>query len=226
MSQTELKPNQAMALSQLYVNNVNDEALLQALAGVPRHEFVPPHMQGCAYLDEDIAIGEGRYMLAPVELARLIDTASIKENENVLVIGAGLGYSVAIIAKLAKEVVGIDSSAMFKQHATTKLEELGITNASAEMVEDITAGLKQKAPYNVIVINGGIPYLPDTLVSQLADGGRLVFVHTSENAQLGTQGMGSLTIATRSGGRLQAKKINECFVPRLNEFTKPTGFSF
>jgi len=146
MSQTELKPNQAMALSQLYVNNVNDEKLLQALASVPRHEFVPPHMQGCAYLDEDIAISEGRHMLAPLEQARLIDIAQVESGENVLVIGAGMGYSVAIIAQLAKEVVGVDNSAMFKQHAVTKFQELGITNASAEMVEDITAGLKQKAP--------------------------------------------------------------------------------
>lgn len=226
MSQTSLLPNQAMALSQLYVNEITDERLLEALARVPREKFVPPHMAGCAYVDEDLNIGEGRYMLAPLEQARLIQAAGITAQDSVLDVACGAGCSTAIIARLAGRVIGIDSSAMFKQRAEEQFKRLGINNAQLEVVEDITQGYKNGGPYDVILLNGNLKHAPEMLISQLKDGGRLVFVQSVLDARPGVQGIGKLTVATRNGLRLEAQQTVEVCVPRLTEFDDKNGFNF
>ena len=226
MSQTSLLPNQAMALSQLYTNAIVDEALLEVLASTPREMFVPAHLSDCAYIDEDLLIGEGRYMLAPLDQARLIQAADIKSTDRVLVIAAGAGHSTAIIARLAHEVIGIDRSAMFKQNAEEQFAALNLNNVSMEVVEDISQGLPTSAPYDVIIINGSTRYVPDTLASQLTESGRLVFVQAINESKPGVQGLGKLTIATRRNMRLEIRQTLECFVPGLKEFEATQGFNF
>lgn len=226
MSQTALHPNQAMALSQLYTNSIIDPALLDALAGTPRDGFVPKHLADCAYIDEDLHVGEGRYMLAPLDQARLIQAAAIQPTDRVLDVACGMGYSSAVLAKLSAQVIGVDFSALFKQHASDQFAALGLHNVTMEVVEDIAAGYEYAAPFDVMVINGGVGQVPSALTQQLSEGGRMVFVHTHASSLPGTQGQGTLTVLTKRGTRLDAQQYLECAVPALREFAVPEGFRF
>ena len=226
MSQTALPPNQAMALSQLYTNAINDPALLDALASTLRCEFVPKHLEDCAYVDEDLHMGEGRYMLAPLDQARLIQAADIQPTDRVLDVACATGYSTAIIAKLAGQVIGIDRSAMFKQRAEEQFSANGITNTHFHVVDNIAQGYEAGAPYDAIIINGSIQAAPQALANQLSDGGRLVYAQHLASSGPGIQGISNIIVITRQETQLTTQQIGECAIPQLAAFNITEGFRF
>ena len=178
-----------MVVNQLRPNKVHDERVLTVMESLPRELFVPTMMNGVAYIDEDLQVGQGRYLPEPMVLARLIQAARIKSDDCVLDIAPATGYSTAVLAALAQDIVAVESDPVLQEVAVRNLAAFGIQNARV-FNASMTEGWVGKAPYDVILINGSVDAVPGKLFEQLKEGGRLVtvvrhagtagFAHTGE----------------------------------------------
>ena len=204
---------------QLRTNKVTDERLLDAFAKVPREQFLPEARRAIAYVDEDVAIAGGRYLMEPMVLARLLQAAAIGPDDVVLDVGAGSGYATAIAARLAATVVALESDADLAAEANQRFEGLGIDNAVV-VTGPLTEGYAKQAPYNVILLNGTVASPPDAISAQLAEGGRLVAVVRPDEAQ------GKATLIECIGGHISSRVIFDASTPRLSGFEPPAGFQF
>jgi protein-L-isoaspartate(D-aspartate) O-methyltransferase len=167
-----------MVDNQLRANTVTDQALLAAMGELPREGFLPGHLSGCAYFDDDVPLGRGRFLMEPMVLARLIQAAGVGLGDRVLDIGCATGYSTAVLARLAKSVVAVESDPALARRARETLQGLGVANAT--VVDGLLErGHQALAPYDVIVIGGAIERLPRAVADQLTHGGRLVAVLAS-----------------------------------------------
>ena len=173
----------AMVESQIRPNEVTDPSLLGALRSVPRERFVPPALKSFAYMDEGIEVfpaNEGapaRFLLAPMVQAKLIQLAEIEPQDKVLDVGCTTGYSTAVLADIAASVVGLEPEPELAKAARANLGALKLANA--EIVSgDLRNGWAEQAPFDVIVLEGSVPEVPASLLSQLKEGGRLVAVVT------------------------------------------------
>lgn len=208
-----------MVEGQLRTNKVTDEAVLGAFLDVPRERFVPPHLAGTAYIDEDIPLGGGRWMLEPMVLARLLQLAEIGPDDGVLEIGAGTGYATAILSRLAARVVAVESDQRLIAIARVRMQEMqngNVTLLEGKLEEGYPAG----APYEVIVIGGAVAAVPDAIVRQLAEGGRLVTVLKPR------QGMGQGVVMTRAGGVASQRAAFDAGSALLPGFAPAPGFVF
>jgi protein-L-isoaspartate(D-aspartate) O-methyltransferase len=164
-----------MVERQVRTNKVTDEAVLEALAQLPRERFVPESLSAVAYIDEDVPLDNGRYLMEPMVFARLVQAAQLQPGDRVLDLGCGCGYSTAILSRLANQVIALESDSGLAQLARERLDELSIGNAA--IVEGpLEKGWPEQAPYNAIVLGGAAEVIPDAVMNQLADGGRLVGV--------------------------------------------------
>src|ERR1700722_7932668 len=187
-----------MVEGQLRTNKVTDEALLDAFLDVPRERFVPPHLSGAAYIDEDIPLGGGRWMLEPMVLARLLQLAEIGGDDAVLEIGAATGYATAILSRLAARVIAVEGDQRLVAIARTRMQEM--QNGNVTLLEGkLEEGYPPGAPYEVIVIGGAVTSIPDAVARQLAEGGRLVTVVKPSH------GMGQAVVMTRTAGALSQR---------------------
>ena len=173
----------AMVESQIRPNEVTDPSLLGALRSVPRERFVPAALKSFAYMDEGIEVfpaNEGapaRFLLAPMVQAKLIQLAEIEPQDKVLDVGCTTGYSTAVLADIAASVVGLEPEPELAKAARANLGALKLANA--EIVSgDLRNGWAEQAPFDVIVLEGSVPEVPASLLSQLKEGGRLVAVVT------------------------------------------------
>lgn len=207
-----------MVESQLRTNKITDDAVLDAMGEVPRELFVPRALKSIAYLDEDLQIAPGRYLLEPMVLGRLLHLAEVKPSDQAMVIGCGNGYSAAVLARLANSVVAVESDAALAPKAQELLAELGATNVSLAR-SPLTAGYPQKAPYDVILLDGAVHEIPETIAGQLSLGGRLVAV-------LQADGPGRAILATRTEAGLSQRVVFDCSVPSLPGFAKAPSFVF
>ncbi|HUN52690.1 MAG TPA: protein-L-isoaspartate O-methyltransferase [Candidatus Sulfotelmatobacter sp.] len=208
-----------MVDSQLKPNKVVDARVLAAMATVPRERFAPAALQGVAYSDEDIPLGQGRYLIEPMVLARLLQAAEIAGGEKVLALGAGTGYGAAVMARLAARVVALESDAALAGRARGLLGELGCSNV-AVVGGALEAGCAAEAPYDVIVLEGAVESLPEALPRQLAPGGRLVGV-------MRRAGIGKATLCTRlDDGRIAERILFDAATPCLPGFVRPAQFVF
>jgi len=208
-----------MVESQLRTNKVTNEAVLDAFLAVPRERFVPPALRGTAYIDEDLPLGNGRYLLEPMVLARLVQLAGIGRQDTVLEIGCATGYGTAILARLARNVVGIDSDPQFVTQAAARLRELAIGNASV-VEAALVAGLANRAPYSVILFEGAVADIPEAVSRQLGEGGRLVAVLRPG------EGVGHATLVVRSNGALAHRAVFDAAAPFLPGFHPAPSFVF
>jgi protein-L-isoaspartate(D-aspartate) O-methyltransferase len=168
-----------MVESQIRTNRVTDPALLAALSRLPRQVFVPDSLAGVAYVDKSLRIVGDRYLLEPLVLARLVQEASVTPADKVLVIGAGTGYSTALIAGLAASVTALESDAALADTARANLARLGIANAIVQ-TGPLNQGAAASGPYDVILIDGMIGELPKAIADQIAPHGRLVTILSQE----------------------------------------------
>lgn len=208
-----------MVESQLRPNKVTMPAILEAMGDVPREAFVPKAMGGIAYVDEDIAIGGGRHLMEPMVLGRLIETAQVLPDDIVLVIGCGTGYSASVLARLANTVVAIENDADLAQQASETLARLGVDNAVV-IEAPVTAGYAQQAPYQAIVIDGAVAEVPQQILVQLAEGGRLVAVVAPEGR------LGKATLFQRIGEAVSHREVFDASVPLLPGFEPVPAFQF
>jgi protein-L-isoaspartate(D-aspartate) O-methyltransferase len=202
---------EAMVESQLRPQGVTDHGVLDAMRSVPREHFLPSHARPLAYVDRAVAMGEGRFLAAPAVLGQLLTQMMPVFGQRALVIGAGTGYSAAILTKIGLDVVAIESDAALAARAN----EQGIQVTEAPL----QGGYANGAPYEQILIDGAVEYLPDTIVEQLADGGRL-------GAALVDRGITRLIVGRKAGGAFGYLSIGDAGVPALPGFSRPTAFTF
>ena len=209
-----------MVDGQILPNRVTDPRIINAMGDIPRERFVPRLLRGMAYIDEDLAFGNGRYLPEPVILARMIQAADIKRTDVVLDIGCGTGYSSALLGNIASTVIGIEQDKGMAQEADKLLHDLGIVNAVVVQQKDLREGYPQQGPYDAILINGSVPSIPDKIKSQLANGGRLVTVVSRHGH------MGSAVLVARGGENFSTRVLFDASAPRLAGFEQPEKFVF
>lgn len=211
-----------MVDGQVRTTDVTSVPLLDAMLTVPREAFVAPAQQALAYIDENIRIADGvdgpRYMMEPSPLARLIQLAEVDPSDAVLVVGSGTGYSAAILSHLAQSVVALESDSALADRARTTFASLGYDNVS--VVEGtLREGHSAKAPYDVIFVDGCVDEVPETLLNQLAEGGRLVVVEGSGNA-----GIARLFLMT--AGVVTGRRVFNAAIKPLPGFERAFAFAF
>lgn len=208
-----------MVESQIRTNRVTDGAVLEAMETVPREQFVPRERRGVAYVDEDLEIAPGRFLMEPMVLARLLQEASIPPDAIALDIGCGTGYSTAVLAHVCQTAVGVESDPALAARATETLVDLGIDNALV-VEASLTEGYPKQAPYGVILFSGAITRIPETIARQLAPGGRAVAVVDTG------RGMGQARIFTRVGEMLSARPVFDAATPMLPDYVPEEQFVF
>lgn len=207
-----------MVESQIRTNKVTNGALLESIAATPRERFLPPERAFAAYVDEDIALGRGRFLMEPMVFARLVQLAGPKPEDRALVVGAGSGYGAAVLARLVASVVALESDAQLSGRSLEQLARLGLKNAS-QVTGGLAAGWPGLAPYDLILIEGAVDEVPQGLLEQLADGGRLVAVLAGER-------VGRATLFVKRDGVVSHRPAFDASVPALAEFSRPKGFVF
>jgi len=162
-----------MVLDQLARRGIRDARVLEAMTVVPRHRFVDPALAPQAYEDRPLAIGFGQTISQPYMVARATELAAPRPTDRALEVGAGSGYQTAVLAELAAEVYAIEIVPALAARARQALAETGYRNVVVESF-DGSGGWPEHAPYDVIIVSAGAPRIPALMVSELADGGRLV----------------------------------------------------
>lgn len=215
-----------MILGQLYTNDIVDKRILQAMADIPREPFLPEGLRGSAYVDEDMDVGNGRYMMEPLTFAKLLDLAEITPACRILNIGCLNGYSTAILSRLGAHVVGVDSDTNAIVEARLHMQSLGITNVNLQPVSTMSDGYAMSAPYNVIVIQGATHFISEVLGSQLTPLGRLVTIRNVANRSDSPRGLGKGLLVTRTAHKLQYREYFDASCAVLSSFEQPAGFVF
>jgi protein-L-isoaspartate(D-aspartate) O-methyltransferase len=209
-----------MVESQLRVTKVTDDRVIMAFENVPREEFVSPELKGLAYIDEDLVLGFGRFMLEPMVLARLIQALDIKSDDTILDIAAGCGYSTALLSSLGQSVVGIEAHAELAKTAQENLIKMSVDN-SVILHGDHQLGFASEAPYDAIIIEGAVAEVPEHILDQLSEQGRLVTVIRDNNTA-----PGKATLFQRTKTGFSQQYLFDAQTPILTEFNKVTAFQF
>lgn len=208
-----------MVESQLRTNQVTDAAVLAAMGELPRERFVSEGISDIAYVDEDLKIGDDRFLMEPMVLGRLLQVVAPQSEDVALCVGCGSGYASAVLSRLCGAVFALESGADIAQRATGLLSDLGIDNAF--VVEGaLEAGWAKEAPYNVILLEGAVAEVPQEILDQLADGGRLVTVIRTEF------GIGTATLLEKRHGLVSRRALFDANIPVLSGFEIKAGFVF
>ena len=199
-----------MVERQLRRRGIDDERVLEAMREVPREYFVPESQRRRAYADSALPIGSGQTISQPWIVAAICQALELRGSERVLEIGTGSGYSAAVLARLAAEVLTIERHAELAQEAADRLREIGVAKVEV-VVADGSRGLPDRAPFEAIAVHATAPGPPMSLLEQLASGGRLVVPIASRGADM-------LTQYRRRDGDVVTEVIGPCrFVPLIGE---------
>jgi protein-L-isoaspartate(D-aspartate) O-methyltransferase len=202
---------EAMVESQLRPQGVTDRGVLDAMARVERERFLPSHTRPLAYVDRAVAIGDNRFIAAPAVLGQLLTQMMPRPGQRALVVAAGTGYSARILSEIGLEVVAIESDPQLA--AAARELKVDVIEAPLE------AGFAQGAPYDQILVDGAVGYIPEPLVEQLADGGRL-------GAPLIERGVTRLVVGRKAGSAFGILSFGDAGVPALPGFSCPKAFIF
>ncbi len=208
-----------MVDSQIRPNRVTDPRILAAMRRIPRERFLPPSVLSLAYADEDIPLGNGRYMMEPMVLAKLLQAAMLQEHERVLVVAAGTGYSAAVLVACGCRVVALeeDPALLAIAEAVLPAEAPGVTLVSGSLA----AGWPSHAPYDMILIEGAVSEVPAALGAQLhQETGRLL-------TAICRDGQATRAIqAEVNGGSLGISAIFDCGTPPIPSLRRAPVFEF
>ena len=211
-----------MVDGQLRTTDVNEPALVEAMLSVPREEFVPRALRALAYIDEDIRVnaagGEPRFLMEPSPFARLVKLAAPRRGDVVLDVGCATGYSAAVLSQLASSVVALEADPVLVETATETLSRLGYDNV-AVVAGALNEGCPQEAPYDVILLGGSVDFVPDALLDQLREGGRLVAV-------VGHGNSGFARLFVRSPSGVSSTRAFNAAIRPLPGFARAAEFSF
>lgn len=202
---------QEMVERQIRQRGIRSPRVLEAMAFVPRHLFVPPQLAANAYRDEPLPIGENQTISQPFMVAAMAEALSLEGSERVLEVGAGSGYQAAVLSLLARKVTAVESQPSLAAAARDRLARLGYSNV--RIVDgDGSQGWLPDAPYEAILVTAAAPAVPPPLIEQLAEGGRLVIPVGSAKDQ-------DLLRVTKIGGQATQQSLFACrFVPLLGRY--------
>ena len=205
----------AMVASQLRTTGVNDPRVLAAMGEVPRERFVPADRRSIAYAETLVPLGNGRFLNTAMALGKLLVEAGPQAGDRALVVGAATGYAAAVVALLVKSVVAVEEDAALLAGA-----KAGLKGTAVKVVEGpLAKGYKRGAPYDLILIDGAVEAIPDALVDQLADGGRLA-------AAIVEDGVQRLAIGRKIGEGFGMIDFADVASAPLPGFARPRGFIF
>ncbi len=216
------RARRTMVDTQIRVNDVTDSRIVDALMAVPRENFVPDALRALAYLDDDLAVkGEtgsrsARYLMEPMVLARMIQAAGIGPADKVLDVGAATGYSSAVLGRIGGSVVALEEDGDLAAQAR---QALGGESHIAVVEAALGAGAADRGPFDVILLQGAAEVVPQSLLAQLAEGGRLVAV-------VGTGRAAKCMIHVRIGQEFSIRPAFDAAIPPLPGFAAPRGFVF
>lgn len=208
----------AMVDCQVRPSDVTQYGIIDAMLWAPREAFVPKALREIAYAESEIALGAGRVLLAPRTFGKMLEAASITDDDLVLDIAPGTGYSTAVISRLAAAVVAIEPSESMQATASDVLADLEVDNAIISTGEP-AAGDAAHGPYDVILINGAVETVPAALTDQLKDGGRLVALFMDG-------AIGQCRVLVRAGGIVSTRYVFDATAPVLNGFERTREFAF
>lgn len=214
----------AMVDGQVRTSDVTHLGLIAAMLEIPREAFVPASRAALAYLDRDVVTADAsatepaRYMIKPMVLARLIQAADPTPQDRVLVIGAGTGYSAAVLSRLAAEVTALEENKSLIQQARSALSDLGSLNVNI-IHGHLADGAPDSGPYDVILIDGGVETVPDRLCAQLSSHGRLLAI-----AMKGPAGKAKLFHPVN--GKFSSRELFDACAPVLPGFSIAPAFVF
>ncbi len=205
-----------MVDTQVRPSDVTKFPIIDAMLAVPREIYVPEDRRETAYIGENLPLAPGRVLLEPRTLAKLLDALDVQPGEMVLDLGCGLGYSAAVLARLAETVVAVEADATLAAEAGRLLSEEGVDNAIV-VAGPLLDGAPRHAPYDVITVEGGVEELPAALLAQLKDGGRIgaIFMNGA---------IGSARVGVKSEGRISWRPVFDATAPVLDGFARARGF--
>jgi len=207
-----------MVAAQLRPNDVTDARIRDAMLTIPRERFVSAAYLPVAYAERCLPLDGGRVLLDPRTLAKLLQLADIGPNDRVLDVGCGSGYSTAILSMLAAEVIGLEESSELAARGNDSLRALGLANGSI-VTGKLIQGCAQRAPFDVIFMNGSVAREPSELLTQLKPTGRLAVIKRH-----GSAGHGVLYLRHESA--VGERSAFDAHVPILPGFERPHSFVF
>lgn len=206
-----------MVDTQIRPSDVTKYPIIDAMLKTPREDFVPAALRDIAYADENLSLGEGRVMLEPRTLAKMLEALDIQGDELVLDIGSGYGYSAAVMARMAEAVVAVEEISAIAEESQTILAEHGADNVIPHQGA-LTDGAPEHGPYDVIAVQGGAQHMPENLADQLKEGGRI--------ACLFMQGaLGKMCIGYKIDGVINWRFAFNAGAPVLPGFEKHNAFT-
>jgi protein-L-isoaspartate(D-aspartate) O-methyltransferase len=207
-----------MVSNQLRPNRVDNPAVLDAMADVPRERFLPKALRGVAYADEDLPLPNGHWLIEPLVLARLIQAAEIQPSDVVLVIGCATGYAGAVLARLAATVILVAPAAT-AETVEGLLDDLGVDNVVVTASDDPASGHPSQAPFDAIVVVGSVAEVPPALLEQIGEGGRIVAVVNHDR-------IGKAMVFTRLHGVVGGREVCDAQTPPCCGLDSCPGFTF
>jgi protein-L-isoaspartate(D-aspartate) O-methyltransferase len=200
-----------MIETQIRKRGVSSPRVLEAMAAVPRHEFVPAKFRDYAYADKPLPIGEGQTISQPYMVAAMTEALELTGSECVLEIGTGSGYQAAVLSLLVRQVITVESHTSLALASQERLTNLGYANVHVHN-GDGSAGFADAAPYDAILVTAGAPEIPRIFASQLREGGRVVI-------PVGDRDNQELVQARLENGELKSRALFNCkFVPLLGRY--------
>lgn len=206
-----------MVDTQVRPSDVTKFPIIDAMLDIPREAFVPDALREAAYVGENLTLPGGRVMLEPRTLAKMLDALNITPDQVVLDLGCGLGYSTALVARMAEFAVGVEEDETMADEAQSNLSRHDIDNA-AVMAGALAEGAAKSAPYDVIILQGAVEVVPQTVLDQLKEGGRIGAIF-AEGA------LGVVRIGHKIDGAVSWRFAFNAGAPVLNGFEKPRAFA-
>ncbi|KJZ17884.1 protein-L-isoaspartate O-methyltransferase family protein [Loktanella sp. S4079] len=215
---TDYAPRRTMMVdTQVRPSDVTKFPIIDAMLSVPREQFVPDNLREAAYVGENLDIGDDRVLLEPRTLGKMLDALDIQPNHVALDIGCGLGYSTAILANLCDFVVAVEDTEQRAEEAQALLSGQGVDNA-AVMTGPLADGSEKSGPYDIIMIEGGVQSVPEALLGQLREGGRIACVFAEGN-------LGVVRVGHKLDGSIHWRFAFNASAPLLAGFENTAEFA-
>lgn len=208
-----------MVDNQLKTNRVSDPTVLAAMGDVPREVFLPKAFHGVAYADEDLVLPDGQFMLEPLVFARLLQAAAIDKDDVALVLGCDTGYAATVTSKLAATVIFVQRSEEMSARLQSILDQVEADNVVTSVRADPASGDPEQAPFDVIIMIGAVDAIPETLIDQLSDDGRLVAVE-------GRGRVGRGVVVSKFHGAAAKRELFDAHVPSFKGVQPVPEFAF
>lgn len=206
-----------MVDTQVRPSDVTKFPIIDAMLSVPREEFVPNGQREAAYIGENIELGEGRCILEPRTLAKMLDALDVQPDELVLDIGCAYGYSSAVIARMAEAVVAVESDEQMAQDAQETLNNQHADNVMVHCGE-LSEGASEQAPFDAIILQGAVADIPSQIYDQLKEGGRMCALFLDG-------ALGEVKIGYKLDGRINWRREFNAAAPVLPGFEKQAAFA-